>query len=65
LRSQFPRLDIGTYSVKFELAGFKTFVHPNVVDYGESSANQPSTKSATLSDDPTTGRSATASSTTT
>ncbi len=27
---QFPRLEIGTYSVKFELPGFKTVVHPNV-----------------------------------
>ena len=27
---QFPRLDIGTYSVTFELAGFKTVVHQDV-----------------------------------
>ena len=27
---QFPRLDIGTYSVKFELAGFKTIVNEGV-----------------------------------
>ena len=25
---QFPRLDIGTYTVKFDLAGFKTVVKP-------------------------------------
>jgi hypothetical protein len=27
---QFPRLEIGTYSVKFELAGFKTFVSQGI-----------------------------------
>src|SRR5206468_8723632 len=27
---QFPRLEIGTYTVKFELAGFKTVVHEDV-----------------------------------
>src|SRR5207249_8296047 len=28
---QFPRLDIGTYTVKFELAGFKSFVREGVI----------------------------------
>ena len=27
---QFPRLDVGTYSVKFELAGFKTIIKPDM-----------------------------------
>src|SRR5256885_11909893 len=27
---QFPRLEIGTYTVKFELAGFKTVVHEQI-----------------------------------
>ncbi|HEY7058512.1 MAG TPA: carboxypeptidase-like regulatory domain-containing protein, partial [Vicinamibacterales bacterium] len=27
---QFPRLEIGVYTVRFELAGFKTVVHPDV-----------------------------------
>src|SRR5579884_3326171 len=27
---QFPRLDIGSYTVKFELPGFKTVIHPDV-----------------------------------
>src|SRR5262249_13367176 len=28
---QFPRLPIGTYSVKFELTGFKTFVNEEII----------------------------------
>ena len=28
---QFPRLEIGTYSVKFELAGFKTVVNEDII----------------------------------
>ena len=28
---QFPRLDIGTYTVKFDLAGFKTVVNQDII----------------------------------
>src|SRR4029078_11533138 len=36
---QFPRLNVGTYNVKFELAGFKTVIKENIQVTVDFSAN--------------------------